>query len=193
MRKLGGALLAFGLSALPLFAATVTVNDTGDGTNACATTGVQPCTLRDAITYANTHSGTTIAFGISGAGVQTIMPATSLPPITAVTTIDGFTQPGSQPNSNGPGLGDNSTHLIELDFENQPAFDFWGLEVDSAGSGTVVRGLVINRAPIGGIAILDNDDVTVEGCFIGTDPTGSSAPGRQQYGVLLDQSATDAT
>jgi CSLREA domain-containing protein len=192
MRKLGGALLAFGLSALPLSAATVIVNDTGDGTNPCSTTGAGTCTLRDAITYANTHSGTTINFSISAGGVQTIMPATSLPPITAVTTIDGFTQPGSHPNSSGPGLGDNSTHLIELDFENQPAFDFWGLEVDSGGANSVIRGLVINRAPNGGIAILNADSVTVEGCFLGTDPTGSSAPGRQVYGVLLDSNAGTA-
>jgi hypothetical protein len=192
MRKLGGALLAVGFSVLPLSAATVTVNDTGDGTNACSTTGAGTCTLRDAITYGNTHSGTTIAFGISGAGVHTIMAGatTALPAIVANTTIDGFTQPGSSPNSNGPGLADNSVHLIELDFENQANFNFWGLEVDSAGSNAVIRGLVINRAPNGAIGIFNTDSVTVEGCFLGTDPTGSSPPGRQLYGVMIDQNSS---
>ncbi|HYX20244.1 MAG TPA: IPT/TIG domain-containing protein [Thermoanaerobaculia bacterium] len=170
------------------------MTDAGDTTGSCATTGTGTCTLRDAITYANAHPGTTIAFNISGAGVHTIMPGASaaLPAIIATTTIDGYTQPGSQPNSNGPGLGDNSTHLIELDFENQPAFYFWGLEVDSGGSNSVIRGLVINRAPSGGIAILNADGVTVEGCFLGTDPTGSSSPGRQQDGVWVEQGSASA-
>ena len=193
MRQLGGTLLAIGLSTLPLSAATVTVNDSGDGTHACATTGAQPCSLRDAITYCNAHSGTNIDFNISGAGVHTIAPLTALPAIDQGMTIDGFSQIGSSPNTNGPGLPDNSVHLIEMDFENQ-AFSSspWGLEIDSGGTGAILRGLVVNRAPVGGIAIFANDGATVEGCFVGTDPTGSSSPGRQQYGVLLDNNEESA-
>jgi hypothetical protein len=188
------ALAGFCLLAAPLSAVTVTVNDAGDTTGSCATTGTGTCTLRDAMTFANTGgSGVTIAFNISGAGVHTIAPMSALPTIDRNTTIDGFTQPGSSPNSNGPGLPDNSIHLIELDFENEAASDFWGLEITSGGSNAVIRGLVINRAPTAGIAIFATDSPVVDGCFIGTDPAGSSSPGRQQFGVLIDQNSDTVT
>ena len=194
MRKPLSALAGLCLLASPLFAQTVTVDDAGDSTHACATTGVSPCTLRDAMTFANTGgSGVTIAFNISGAGVHTIAPTSALPTIDRNTTIDGFTQPGSQANSNGPGLPDNSVHLIEVDFENQSNSDFWGLEITSGGSNAVIRGLVVNRAPVAGIAIFATDSPVVEGCFVGTDPTGTSGPGRQQYGILIDQNSDTVT
>ncbi len=50
--------------------------------------------LRDAITQANAHSGSTIAFAITGGGVQTITLMTSLPTITGNVTVDGTTEPG---------------------------------------------------------------------------------------------------
>src|SRR5215471_6596879 len=120
MRKPLSALAGLCLLASPLVGATVTVNDAGDSTNPCATTGSGTCTLRDAITFANANSGTTIHFGISGAGVQTIAPASAYPPITTPTTIDGFSQPGSSANTNGPGLADNSVHLIEINGAGVP-------------------------------------------------------------------------
>ena len=46
--------------------------------------------------------------------MQTIMPATQLPDITQPLMIDGYTQPGSSPNTNPPGQGDNAVILIEL-------------------------------------------------------------------------------
>ena len=186
LRTLG----ALCLLAAPLSAATVTVNDAGDASGACATTGTGTCTLRDAIAYANAHAGTTIGFNISGGGVHTIAPGSALPAITAATTIDGFTQPGSLANTNGPGLGDNSVHRIEINFAGVPPF--WGFEISGGGSGTLIRGLVVNRAPRAGIAILGVNGVTVEGCFLGTDPTGSSVPGTEYYGVLLDNNAASA-
>src|SRR5262245_30002365 len=161
------ALLALCVLSAPL-AADVTVNDAGDSSNACATTGAGTCTLRDAITYANSNSGTTIGFNIAGAGVHTIAPTALLPAINANTTINGFTQPGSSPNTNGPGLPDNSIHLIEIDFEHEVGSDFWGLQVTSGGSNATIRGLVVNRAPVAGIAIFATDSPAVEGCFLGT-------------------------
>src|SRR5215471_14755199 len=112
MRKPLSALAGLCLVASPLFAATVTVNDAGDSSNACATTGTGTCTLRDAITYANAHAGSTIAFDISGAGVHTITPASALPAITAAVTIDGYTQPGSSQNTLA--AGDNAVLNIQL-------------------------------------------------------------------------------
>src|SRR5262249_31340961 len=93
-------------------AGTVTVNDSGDSSNPCATTGTGTCTLRDAITYANANAGSTVAFGISGSGVHTMTPASALPAITAAVTIDGYTQPGSSPNTLA--TGDDAVLDIQL-------------------------------------------------------------------------------
>jgi CSLREA domain-containing protein len=196
MKTSARALLCFGLLANPLAATTVTVNDGGDSTNSCATTGAGTCTLRDAITYANTNSGSTIAFDISGAGVQTINPASAYPQITATVTIDGFTQPGSSPNTNGPGLADNSVHLIEIDGTNTGGGLFAAVIVFRFGGigGSVVRGLVINRCPSGAITILEAaGPVVVEGNFLGTDPTGMVAHGSGAYGILIDGGSTNVT
>src|SRR5262249_976477 len=107
-----------------------------------AALGLQ-CTLRAAIQQANASTGSNmISFNIPGDGVHTISPTSALPPINASVTIDGYTQPGSVPNSNGPGLGDNSVHLIELRGDkvggpNAPI----GLRL--AGGSSVLRGLVV--------------------------------------------------
>ncbi len=93
------------LAAFPAGAATITVNSTSD---AAANDGV--CTLREAIIAANTNTASgaaagecaagaagldTIAFGIPGAGVQTIAPASLLPTITEAVFINGYTQRAS--------------------------------------------------------------------------------------------------
>jgi hypothetical protein len=156
-------------------AATVTVTDSGDSANACATTGVGTCTLRDAITYADANSGTVIHFGISGAGVHTISPATPLPTITKGMTIDGYTQPGASPNSNGPTSGTNAVILIELDGTNTGPDG--GIDLTTGSDGTVIRGLAINRASGPCINIEAGSNTIVEGDFLGTDPSGLVAHG----------------
>ncbi|CAN5464665.1 hypothetical protein BH10ACI2_BH10ACI2_09540 [soil metagenome] len=66
---------------------TFTVTTTTDGTGAG--------TLRTAITNANANPGLdTIAFNISGSGVQDVVVTTSLPTITDPVILDGSTQPG---------------------------------------------------------------------------------------------------
>jgi CSLREA domain-containing protein len=174
-------------------AATVTVNDAGDAIDACSTTGSGTCTLRDAILYANAHAGTTIAFGISGSGVHTITPAT-IPMIAAPVTIDGYTQPGSSPNTNGPGLGDNSVHLIEIDGSNTGGGVFDAVFYFFTGSdGSVIRGLTINRFSQTAVQAYVMNGLVIEGNFIGTDPTGMTASGSGVYGVLVDGGATNVT
>src|SRR5215207_2642842 len=97
-----------GLHAAEAEGLTLTVNSTADdyddwaGNGICATsTGA--CTLRAAIQEANKHSGPdTIAFDIPGSNVQTIQLQSTLPNLndtTGPTTIDGYTQPGSAPNT----------------------------------------------------------------------------------------------
>jgi len=178
----------FAVAALCLLCAavgsalTITVTNTDDS---------GPGSLRQAILDANVSPpGTTIAFNIPGSGVHTIAPATALPAFSTSVTIDGFTQTGSSANTNGPGLPDNSIHLIEIDGTNTGFGGGVGVLAFTAGG--TARGLVVNRGKNAGIAIIGGTSVHVEGCFIGLDPTGLVPHGNLQYGVLIDGSATSA-
>ena len=143
-----------------------------------------PGSLRQAILDANAAAGTnTIAFNIPGAGVHTITPTTALPTITAPVTIDGYTQPGTRPNTLAS--GDNAVLLIEIDGEHLSD----GLTV--AASDTTVRGLVLNRfAPgtsvTGAIRLDTGSGARIVGDFLGTDPTGATAR-PNGVGVLLGE------
>src|SRR5262245_24124132 len=103
MRRLALILWA---AAAPLAAATFTVTNTDDS---------GPGSLRQAIDDVNAAPGAdTIVFAIAGAGVHTITPQSLLPIINEAVTIDGYTQPGSSPNTNATG-GLNSVLQIEID------------------------------------------------------------------------------
>jgi Calx-beta domain len=158
-------------------ATIITVTNTNDS---------GPGSLRQAILDANASAGAdTIAFNIPGSGVQKITVATRLPTITDPLTIDGYTQPGSSPNTLA--AGSNAILLIELDGSvmsspndsSAPS----GLII-TAGS-SVVRGLVINRFNGEGIRVGTNGGNLIEGNFIGTDPTGTLRRGNTFYGLLI--------
>jgi hypothetical protein len=135
-----------------------------------------PGSLRQAISDANANPGpATIAFTIPGTGVHTISPINGLDPITNAITIDGYTQLGSSANTLPN--GDNAVLLIELDGEfitGTPYGQFpYGLLV--AGSGTIIRGLVINRCAGAAIEFVypsNPQGVIIQGCFLGTDSSG---------------------
>ncbi len=159
-------------------------NDVDDGT--C---DVTHCSLREAIDAANANAGgDTIAFNIPGGGPHTIQPTSALPTITDPVIIDGYTQPGASPNTNGPGLGLNTVLKIELDGTNAEAgagpLGTGGLVVSAGGS--TVRGIVINRfaTNVSGIMLDTSDGNVIEGNFIGTDVTGTVALGNH-WGVLI--------
>ena len=164
-------------------AATFTVintNDSGAGS------------LRQAILDANGNpGGDTIVFDIPGSGVQTISPTSALPTITDPVVIDGYTQPGAAPNSNGPGLPDNAVLLIELAGTNAGS-SAKGLVV-TAGPSTI-RGLVVNRFGSNGIE-LQSDGNTIEGNFVGTNPSGTTAlpNGSTGNGGIVVSSGNDNT
>ena len=119
---------------------------------------------------------------------------TSLPTITDPVIIDGYTQPGSSPNTNGPELGTNAVLKIELDGSNAGVTD--GLFI-TAGSSTV-RGLVINRFTRGtpqedptqvvgnGIVLQTGGGNILEGNFIGTDVSGNVDFGNALNGVRIE-------
>src|SRR5262245_6400067 len=150
---------------LPSTFTVVNVNDSGAGS------------LRQAIVDANNAAGAdTIQFNIPGSGVHTITPASGsqLPFITDPVTIDGYTQPGSSANTNGPGQADNAVLLIEI--QHPVDLGSNGLVLLDSADGSTIRGLVINKGFSRGI-IVDASDVHIEGCFIGVDPTGTTALG----------------
>jgi len=167
--------LFFGVSAglaATASAATFTVTNTNDS-------GVG--SLRDSITQANTAVGAdTIAFNVSGAGcsgggVCTITPASQLPEVTGTTLIDGFSQPGSSANTNASGAINAAPKIVISGATVGVTAS--GLVVSGAGS--TVRGLVINGGFAGGVRVT-GADVSVRGCFIGTDATGTTASGNAQ-------------
>jgi hypothetical protein len=157
------ALFSFGMA----HSATFTVTSTDDS---------GPGTLRQAILDANADSSlddALIEFNIPGAGVHTIAPLSDrLPNITRPVTIDGYTQPGSSPNTLAN--ADNAVLRIELSGAN-PGGGNIGFYF--AASGCTVRGIVINRFTGTGIWLENANDSVLEGNFIGTDPTGTIGMG----------------
>ncbi len=180
-------------------APTYTVNttaDTGDGVCTELGTG-DGCTLREAIGGANASVGTTenIAFQIPAAAdpgcdavtlVCTIRPASALPTITDPVVIDGYTQAGA--GANTLAVGNNAALKIFLDGNGLAAN---GLNI-TAGS-SIVRGLVISRFGAGGagIRLATGGGNTVEGCYIGTDVTGTIDQGNTADGIVIVSSSNN--
>src|SRR5512135_1863496 len=116
-------------------------------------------------------------------------PASALPTITDAVTIDGYTQPGSSANTNGPGLPDNSVHLVELDGTHSYGGTFGAALVLQGSFAFVLQGLVINRAPGSGVQIISANGIVV-GCFIGMDTTGLVPHGNASVGIAADSTGT---
>jgi len=158
---------------------TIVVDNTVDpGDGICASPG---CTLREAITAANTSPGAdTITFNIAGAGVHTITPTSALPDITEAVTIDGYTQQGASENTLA--VGNDAVLQIELNGTSAGGSSR-GFHV--VANGCTIRGLVINRFSLSGITIENANDNLIEGNFIGTDPFGTTDLGNEGYAVAL--------
>lgn len=173
-------------SADPIFVvsaptSTLTVNsllDTADATpgDGICDDGSGNCTLRAAIQESNALAGSdTIAFNIPGAAPFTITPATQLPDITSPVVIDGTTQPGATTGVWPPTL------MIELNCSSVNNC----LTINNSGSGSDIRGLVINRALTAGVVINSSNNNIVEYNFIGTDITGTIDQGNGLNGILV--------
>ncbi|MDQ7040191.1 MAG: GEVED domain-containing protein [Rhodothermus sp.] len=185
------------------------VNSTGDrsdqnpGDGECNTGGViyrngnpeAECTLRAAIEEANASSGPDfIAFDIPTSdpgyanGVWTIRPGSQLPEITEQVTIDGYTQPGAQPNtiaaSDTSKESLNAAIKIELDGTNASP----GLVLKNH-QGSVIRGLVINRFRGEGILIDGGGGHRIVGNYIGTNPTGQTRAPNHGDGIRITASS----
>src|SRR4051794_14128139 len=180
----GGALLAPGTtpwaaSAGGTTARTAAVPTVKTVTN---TNASGPGSLRAAIFKANNPAlaWDTIHFNIPGNGAHVITPTANLPALTAPVTIDGYTQPGTAPadDTTSADLG------IVIDGTNTTR----GLRIDA--DDTTITGLDIRDAGGDGI-IVNGDDVTISGCYVGVKVKGESAG--PNAGVGINVAGSNAT
>ena len=165
--KPSNILAIFALITSPVMGNTFVVTNTADSGAG---------SLRQAILDANANSGAdVINFNITGTGVHTISPLSTLPNIAEQVTIDGYSQPGSNPNTNPPTMGDNAVILIELSGAMAPPnSNFSGLTLLFAlADNCIVRGLAINSFQHDAIDIASSGN-TIEGNFIGTNASGTA-------------------
>ena len=195
------ALLLCCAAATPASAATFTVNNNGNVSDASPGNGVcqstngtgRVCTLRGAIEEVNALAGThtinfTIAGGTLAAGTITVT-GTALPAITrAGVTINGTTQPNNNAGTLGTSLS-VGVGLVALPAYNRPdivVVDGGGFAVglDVQAANVTIRGLCIY-----GFGTTPNDDgsanirvgsvngVTITENLIGTTATSFADPG----------------
>ncbi len=183
----------FSAAAAP--AATFIVDTTSDVSMSACTTAPGDCSLRGAVAAANLAAGFDIinfdipmsdANCVAATGVCTITPATAGLVVFGGGSagpgalIDGSTQPGWQANTLTPAQGGLNTRLkIVLSGSACPNCAALNL----ANVGSAVRGLVISGFMRG--VTVEASDVVIEGNFIGTDVTGSSAVPNSQIGIAL--------
>lgn len=174
---------AWALAALVLLgaasaasAATIAVTESGDTLHraGCAANGAPPCSLRDAITFANSRPGfDTIVFAV-GSRPVTIRLSSPLPAITDPVVLDGTKQPGWA-----------GSPIVELDGSGAGE-EAAGLRI-TAGSSTV-QGLVLKgfrSTSLAAIVLFEKGGNLIQGNFIGTDLAGGAAPGNRGTGILV--------
>lgn len=130
-------------------------------------------TLRQSILDANSASNIdTICFNV-GTGYQKILPSSSFPPVTQPLIVDGTTQPGFDTVTLKP--------IVEINGSNAGSGSI-GLRITGNGSGSTIRGLLINRFSGNGLFI-DSSNNTVAGNYIGISADGQSAAGNLGDGI----------
>jgi len=168
-----------------------------------------PGSLRQAMLDANSTPGPdSIRFEISGTAPHTISPTSTLPTLSdAGTVIDGGSQ---NPNGySGPGpyvivdgsnmssgylftLSAAQCELLGLYIRNAP---YGGVSITSSGSsfrlGRAGNGCVISNHGYYGVKVDGASNGFIQGCFIGTDPTGTLDEGNSYHGLLLEGGAND--
>jgi subtilisin-like proprotein convertase family protein len=180
--KSSHALAGTGTGALnprPLVGMTFTVTVANHENNGCDAS----CSLREAILAANANvdvaNPDTINFNIPGGGLKTINLTSALPQITDPVIIDGYTQPGSSPNT----LANGNDAVLNIELNGTSA-GTTAIGIDINTDNCVVRGLVINRFSSFGIATRNGaDNNIIAGNFVGTDPSGTIDRGNTVVGV----------
>jgi hypothetical protein len=109
----------------------------------------------------------------------------ALPAITEQVSINGYTQPGSSPNTKA--VGNDAVLKIELSGNGQ--LGMTALDISNT-SGSVIKGLAINRFGAGINIEGDSGENRIEGNFIGTDPSGTLDRGNIDDGVNIFDGAS---
>lgn len=140
---------------------------------------------------AQAHSGSGgappfyVCFSINGVTTQTITVNAPLAAFTqGATYVDGFTQEGSYPNV---GVVD-ATLNIDVDGTSLSSAGS-GFHVQAGGAGSVLQGLIVGSFPEYGIRLDGVADVSVLGCHIGVDDSGSGPLPNALAGILLENIA----
>lgn len=133
--------------------------------------------LREAITATNNTSNGSgpdeIHFNIAGAGPHSLTLGSALPTIIDAVVLDGWTEPDY-----------GSTPIIELNGSALGA-GVNGLAFSGGGSGSTVRGFVINQFSNSGIFLSNASNISIEGNYIGTDTSGAVDMGNGTSGIVL--------
>jgi CSLREA domain-containing protein len=153
-----------------------TTDDVDDG--AC---NASHCSLREAFNAVNAGDATVVEFDIPRAdpgfdgSVWTIAPAV-LPVLTQPLRLDGTTQTLDRGDTNplGPEI------VLDGGGAGSGAV---GLDLQGAGPSTVVS-LVVSNWSQAGVRAVRSRQLTVHGCYIGTDATGARAAGNRKGLVL---------
>ena len=180
--RVAGASAAEGLAFVSVVPAAASANTFVVTTTADSGPGSFRQALSD---FRLTNRAGRIAFAIPGAGPHVIRPVAALPIPGFELLIDGFTQPGSRPNTAGPWQPTNAVHRVVLDGSLAGTN---GIGLVLRGSGSVVRGLQIVRFATHGVILNGGRDMAVEGCVIGTDDAGAAGLGNGFSGVWVDRS-----
>jgi hypothetical protein len=181
-----GAIYAFGIEPPEPPADPFAVTTTADA---------GPGSLRAALVAANAVSvianpnPIVITFEVPGPGPHTISPSSPLPLIVRPVLIDGFSQPGSAPNTAAIDEAINAVIRIELSGALVPGASVTGLDLRSGSSGSTIRGLSINRFSGRAIGIFGAGGQTITGNYIGVGPDGSAVVPGQQEGLQVGTSA----
>ena len=191
MKALLGSVLVLGCLASAVTGATFRVNTAADTDDGRPYDPNAPTSLRKAIRVANISPGPDrIEFAI-GRGLVTIQPGSPLPSLTGSVVINGFTQPGSQPNTDP--LGNNAVLAVAIDGSRTAG------DVNSDGlvlltaTNCEIRGLIIHSFAHSMININKgaNNNV-IAGNWIGLKPDGITRGGRlDNNGIFIIGSANN--
>jgi trimeric autotransporter adhesin len=133
--------------------------------------------LRAAVESANANPGPdTITFEIPDPAQQIVLQSSLN--ITEEVIIDGFTQEGAQPNTLA--TGSNATLKIEVDGSGIASGGTFVINADRV----ILRGLAINNGKEIGVVYSTGDFGRIEGCYVGTNLTGTVADGNNSHGIF---------
>ena len=171
------ATLALLLAAASLSANTFTVTNTNDS---------GPGSLRQAILDANANVGLdTIHFNIAGPGVHTITPATAFDPLTRPGRDRRLHAARLKPEHACRGRRRGAPDRARRDRRRRHR------PVSFGTAGSTVRGLVLNRWSTSAVRIDQGGGNTVDGNFIGTDPTGMTIVGASTWLLYLSSTSNN--